>query len=350
MKKCILLLLVFTSGFWAICFGDNNTVIRDPFAAIHNTPPPVSNAVAMQPAQHPLPLHSIWIPLYFAKADDILHFIKNQSAGFLSPQGKISSDKRGNQLWIEDDAKHIEKIRTVVKHLDQPNPQFLIRAKIVNVDRNYQKTLGVLFQTKSPQQKVSRSLTMNEPDTTTSAGQFNFTIATLDSNNLLNLQLSALEQEGHASLISSPALTTLENEPAIIQSGAEVPYQHATSSGATSVTFKKAVLRLQVTPKRMPNDYILLHIALNQDKVSDLTVNGTPAIETQKISTQVVIKDNQTIVLGGILETSHTTQVEGIPVIDDIPVFGALFRHHLKQTKRRELLIFITPSMMKALY
>lgn len=348
MKKSIsiVLFLIFIKGFFQMCFADNNAVIRDPFATTQTPLQTVSKPAAMQPS---LPLQSIWIPLYFAKADDILHFINNKSAGFLSAQGKINSDKRGNQLWIEDDAKHIDTIRAVVKHLDQPSPQFLIRAKIVNVDRNYQKVLGFLFQTKSPQQKVSRSLTMNEPDTT-SAGEFNFTIATLDSNNLLNLQLSALEQEGHASLISSPALTTLENEPAIIQSGAEVPYQHATSSGATSVTFKKAVLRLQVTPKRMPDDHILLHIALNQDKVSDLTVNGTPAIETQKISTQVVIKDNQTIVLGGILETSHTTQVEGIPVIDDIPVFGALFRHHLKQTKRRELLIFITPSMMKALY
>lgn len=345
MIKCILFFIIFSIVFFQNCIADNLS-LRNPFIAAQNTIPAANQNVTTQAVS----TRAIWIPLYFAKADDILNFINNKSAGFLSPQGKIDSDKRNNQLWVKDDAKHLEKIQSIIKHLDQPNPQFLIRAKIVNVDRNYQKALGILFQTKSLHQKMTRSLTMNEPESTTSTGEFNFTIATLDSDNLLNLQLSALEQEGHASLISSPALTTLENEPAIIQSGAEVPYQHATSSGATSVTFKKAVLRLQVTPSRMPNNHILLHIALNQDKVSDLTVNGTPAIETQKISTQVVIKNNQTIVLGGILETSHSTQEEGIPVIDDVPVFGALFRHHLKQTTQRELLIFITPSMMKALY
>ena len=135
----------------------------------------------------------------------------------------------------------------------------------------------------------------------------------------------------------------------MIESGAEVPYQEATSSGATSVSFKKAVLRLQVTPQRMPNNYILLHIALNQDKVSDLTVNGVPAIQTQQITTQVVMKNNETIVLGGILETSRAKQQQGIPIVDKIPMIGELFKHHENRTKQQELLIFITPSMMKPL-
>lgn len=191
---------------------------------------------------------------------------------------------------------------------------------------------------------------MNEPESNDeNAGEFTVTIAKLAGGHLLNLQLSALEQEGHASLISSPSLTTLNNQPALIESGAEVPYEHATSSGATSVSFKKAVLRLRVTPQRMPNHHILLHIALNQDKVSALTVKGVPAIETQRITTQVVVKDQQTIVLGGILETSHAKQKKGIPVLDKLPILGGLFEQHTKLTKQQELLIFITPSMMKAL-
>ncbi|MCX7124943.1 MAG: hypothetical protein NTU49_04165 [Gammaproteobacteria bacterium] len=134
-----------------------------------------------------------------------------------------------------------------------------------------------------------------------------------------------------------------------MESGAEVPYQEVTLSGGTSVSFKKAVLCLKVTPKRMPNNHILLHIALNQDKVSALTVNGVPAIETQQITTQVVVKNHQTIVLGGILETTHANQKEGLPIADKIPILGELFTHNTTMTKQQELLIFITPSEMKAL-
>src|SRR3990167_7715795 len=201
-----------------------------------------------------------------------------------------------------------------------------------------------LFQTDNTTKNSSASLTMDEPDTTDNAGQFTLTIAKLAESRLLDLQISALEQEGHASLISSPALMTLDNQAAVIQSGAEVPYQEMTLSGGTSVSFKKAVLRLKVTPKQMTDDHILLHISLNQDKVSALTVKGVPAIQTQQITTQVVVKNHQTIVLGGILETTHAHQKVGLPVADKIPVLGKLFTHHTVLTKQQELLIFITPS------
>lgn len=321
---------------------------RDPF--FKSTLASDTTAQTTLLASNTPPLESVWITLYFAQADTVATFLSNKSSDILSPFGKINYDKRNNQIWIKDDAKHISQIRTLISHLDQSSPQFLIRAKVINLDRQYQKSLGVLFRTEDPDKKSPTALTMNEPDATNGAGEFTVTIAKLAGDHLLDLQISALEQEGHASLISSPALTTLENQPAVIESGAEVPYQEATSSGATSVSFKKAVLRLQVTPQRMPDNHILLHISLNQDKVSALTVNGVPAIQTQKISTQVIVKNQQTIVLGGIIETTHAKQQQGIPIIDDIPVLGALFRRHEKLTKQRELLIFITPSMMKALY
>lgn len=338
----IFLLFCAVSSLWA----DVSIPDRDPFLK----PTSTNNKQNLSVISNTSSLQSAWIPLYFAQAENVVSFITNKSTDILSPLGKINFDKRSNQIFVKDDANHITQIRDLIHHLDQPSPQFLIRAKVINIDRQYQKSLGVLFHAENPDKKPITELTMNEPDDVSDNGEFTITVAKLAGNHLLDLQLSALEQEGHAALISSPALTTLENQAAIIESGAEVPYQEATSSGATSVSFKKAVLKLQVTPQRMPNNHILLHIALNQDKVSALTVNGVPAIQTQQLSTQVVVKNQQTIVLGGILETSHATQQQGIPIIDDVPVIGELFRHHEKLTKQQELLIFITPSMMKALY
>ncbi|EKD77694.1 MAG: hypothetical protein ACD_42C00225G0005 [uncultured bacterium] len=322
-------------------FASDSFSERDPFIPI----------TLLTTATTPNPtLLSIWIPLYFANANQVVSFLSAPHLMILSPQGKIRADLRNNQIWLQDDATHLVQIKKLIQHLDKSGPQFLIRAKIINVDRQYQKALGVLFQTENQNTNPIAPLTLNEPNLTTGAGQFTVSIAKLAGDHLLNLQISALEQEGHASLISSPALMTLNNQPAIIESGAEVPYQESTSSGATSVSFKKAVLRLKVTPIEMPQHHILLHISLNQDKVSALTVNGVPAIQTQQITTQVVVRNKQTIVLGGILETTHATQNTSVPIVNHIPLVGELFQHHIKQTKQRELLIFITPSMLKALY
>lgn len=338
--------LTLTHELLKLTYHDERTILiptRDPFANLSAS----TNQNATQNISPPL--HSRWFPLYFAKAKNVADFIAKKSSGILSSQGKINFDIRSNQIWLKDDAKHVKQIDALIHHLDAPSAQFLIKAKIINLDRQYQKSLGLIFHTDDVAQNSPSSLSMNEPDANANDGDFTITVAKLAENHLLNLQLSALEQEGHAKLISNPELTTLENQPAIIESGAEVPYQHATSSGATSVSFKKAVLRLQVTPQHMPNNHILLHIALNQDKVSDLTINGEPAIQTQQITTQVVVKNNQTIVLGGIFETSREKQQQDIPIVDHIPILGILFQHHENITKQQELLIFITPIMMKSL-
>lgn len=294
-------------------------------------------------------LINCWIPIYFAKASDIVVFLSKKSLDILSGQGSIHCDKRSNEILIQDDAAHIAIAKKLIAHLDKPGKQFLIAAKIINIDREYQKTLGFLFQTQSASLNSSTSLTMNQPDTNDNSGQFTLSIAKLAGNQLLNMQISALEDEGHATMISNPSLVTLNNQPAVIESGAEVPYQETTLTGSVNVRFKKAVLSLKVTPIQMPNHHILLRICLNQDKVSTLTVKGVPAIETQSIATQVIVKNNQTIVLGGILEAAHSNQTEGIPILDKIPLAGELFLHHQKIERRQELLIFITPSMMKTI-
>ena len=310
---------------------------RDPFT-------PCSTINTTQSENPSLKLQSTFIPVYFAKATEIVSFFSNPKYHILSSQGMIHADKQTNQLWIQDDSKHIALVHSLLQQLDQSGPEFLIKAKIINLDRQYRQSLGVLFRTSHSVSHSMKSLTMDEPRTDSDVGEFTIGIAKLSADHLLDLQISALEQEGHATLISSPALVTLNQMPAIIQSGAEIPYQETTYSGGTSVSFKKAVLQLKVTPEIIPNHRILLHIALNQDAVSALTVNGVPAIQTQQITTQVIVNNHQTIVLGGILETTQSKQTTGIPIINNIPIIGQILRHRTHETKQEELLIFITPE------
>ena len=322
-----LCLLCFVFSSWT------TALIRDPFFPV--TPFFISK-----------PLQNIWIPVYFANAAQIAHFLTQPTAALLSAQGKINYDVRTNQLWVMDDAAHISRIRTIAAHLDTPGQQFLIKAKIVMIDRGYQKALGLMFHTENHAQTSVTPLNIAMPTNAQGNGEFDFSIAKLAGEHVLEMQISALEQAGHATIISTPSLMTLNNQAAVIESGAEVPYQETTFSGGTSVRFKKAVLRLKVTPQTLPNHAMLLHIALNQDKVSALTVKGVPAIQTQQITTQVIAHDHQTIALGGILENVRAKQIDSIPIVDQLPVIGKLFQHHTTQNKQQMLLIFITPTLI----
>lgn len=294
------------------------------------------------------PAIETWIPLYFIKANHILSMITNRKNGFLSSNGQAQADTQTNQLWIKDDKKHITHIKKLVQYLDKRSPQFLIKARIIMVDKRYEKSLGFQFNsiTNTAQHTTTQSLTMNTPENTSQTNTFIFNIAKLSDNTLINLKLSALEQEGHATLISSPTLITLNKKSASIESGAEVPYEEATSSGATSVSFKKAVLKLKVTPELLPHQEILLRLALNQDKVSALTVKGVPAIETQQMTTQVITNNNAMILLGGIIEDNHAIQTDGIPILGHTPLIGRLFQHKKHQTEQQILLVCITPMIL----
>jgi type IV pilus assembly protein PilQ len=171
-------------------------------------------------------------------------------------------------------------------------------------------------------------------------------IAKLGQGTLLDLELSALEREGRARIVSDPELITSNRQPALIESGQEIPYQEKTSSGATSVAFKKAVLSLKVTPEITPENRILLNLTVNQDKVDTLSVNGVPAISTQQVQSQVLLNDGETIVLGGIYEQINSNVTERIPFWSAIPVLGKLFTDKQTRSERKELLIFVTPKLV----
>ena len=292
-------------------------------------------------------MHNAFIPIYYANATSLAKLLSNKKWHLLSAQGQISADKRSNLLYIRDIAKNLKQIKQVIAHFDKPVAQVLIKARIVNIDDNYIKSLGVIFHGVIETAHSSDQLNMNYPALSTEKGTFTIPIIKLKDGSLLDMQLDALEKEGRAELVSSPELMTINRKPAVIEAGEDVPYQETTSSGATSVAFKKAVLRLKVVPNIMPHHYILLHLTVNQDKVSALSVNGVPAIQTQQLDTQVLVKNRQTVVLGGIYEQMNSKQQGGIPILRKLPLLGALFRHTEQTREHKELLIFVTPEIIR---
>lgn len=225
-----------------------------------------------------------------------------------------------------------------------PASQILIKAHIVNIDRNYTQELGIHFNTVNNSLKTSNGFNINLP-LDANPGDFILPIASFSQGLLLQMTLNALEKSGHAEVISDPQLVTLNKKPAIIEAGQEVPYQESTESGGTSVTFKKAVLRLEVTPEVQGKD-ILLHLIINQDQVSDLSVNGVPAINTQQLKTEVRIRNRNTVVLGGVLQENRSNQHQRVPFLSKIPILGALFRYQKQDAERKQMLIFVTPVIL----
>lgn len=288
---------------------------------------------------------AIILPIHYAKANELAKFLTRQH-GIVSKLGHTEADLRTNQLWVKDDSQHVTMIRQLVHKLDIPVAQVLIKARIVSVDEDCIRSLGVIFGTSLNQKTHSRDFNMDMPSLSGGTGVLSLPVAKLGNGRLLDLELTALEQEGHAEVISSPELMASNRQTAVIESGEEVPYQEKTGQGNTSIAFKKATLRLKVMPIVMPGNRILLHLTVNQDKISSLLVNGVPAIRTQQLTTQVLMSNKSTVVLGGIYEHVTSHQETGIPGLRKIPVFGALFRQRRQVSERRQLLIFVTPKVM----
>lgn len=283
------------------------------------------------------------VPIYYADVEEIYKFLINKKYSFLSNLGVLNVNKRLRQLWVKDDAEHIEKITAIVKKLDLPAKQVLIKARIVNIDTHSLRELGVSFSTHTID-KTRDGFIMDLPHAT--SNEIMMPLVKLKANALIDLKLSALEQTGHAQILAKPELTTINRKTAFIQSGEEVPYEEKTQSGGTSITFKKAALQLQVTPEILPNNKILLKLSVNQDKISTINVAGAPAIHTQKIKTQVLVNNQQTIALGGIFEEMRDRNQKRTPILSKIPILGFLFRHRFHAFEHKELIIFVTPSIL----
>lgn len=288
------------------------------------------------------------LAVHYAKAADLAKLIEDKNSGLLSERGSVAVDTRTNKLWIKDIPDRIKQIHAFVQGMDIPEQQILIAARIVSIDEDSITELGLKFGTvaMNTDNNATNSQNTDMPLTINDVGHFTFSLARLGSNTSLDLALSALAHDGHAEIISKPELVTANRQPAEIQSDQEIPYQESTSSGATNVAFKKAVLGLKVTPEIVPEHKIALQLTVNQDKISSLSVNGVPAINTQEIQTQILVTNGETIVLGGIFEESNLHTKEHTPILGAIPFIGRLFSNKETHQAHKELLLFITPKIM----
>ncbi|MFA5959835.1 MAG: type IV pilus secretin PilQ [Tatlockia sp.] len=301
------------------------------------------------------PLYSDLIPVNYAKANELAALLKEMPAS-LSLRGNVSADPRTNSLWIQDSKAHLAKIRALVAQLDVPIKQVLIEARIVNVTKDSIRDLGIRFGIAKPLNEhpvsehapLAERLNLDLPALPLGGNpaSIGIALAKLGNGILLDLELSALESEGRGEIISSPTLITANQQAATIESGEEIPYQEATASGATSVAFKKAVLSLKVTPQITPDASILMDLHINQDIPSVKIFNGVPSILTKEIQTSVVVKDGQTIVLGGIYKQNKYNALNRVPFLGELPVLGHLFRNRSTTIRNEELLIFITPRII----
>jgi type IV pilus assembly protein PilQ len=333
---------------------------------------------ALEQSKGLAPLLSELMQINYAKASEIAELLKNKNVSMLSDRGALSVDARTNSVWIQDTAAKLAEIKELVKKLDVPVKQVLIEARIVIVNKDFERDLGIRFgvtrpdslsgtlaganevrasgsaeSTKTVETRTGYPVPANRlnldlaaPSTATPAS-IGLALAKLGNGILLDLELSALEIEGKGEVISSPRLITANQQEAIIESGEEIPYLEASSSGAATVSFKKAVLSLKVTPQITPDNKIILDLKVNQDTPGTLTVNNVPSITTKQIETNVLVSNGQTVVLGGIYKQDKKSAINRVPFLGEMPFIGSLFRNRQQITKREELLIFITPKIIK---
>ena len=322
------------------------------------------------------PLKTEFIEVNYAKAADVATLLKTEESKLLSERGNVSVDQRTNTLLIQETAEKLAEMRKVITTLDVPVRQVLIESRIVIANQDFSRELGVKFG----YSKNSGLSTDNfgvvvggtQPGDTdfgagtafttdglenfivdlpaaTPAGAIGLAVGKIGSY-LLQLELSALQAEGRGEVVSSPRVITTDQKEAVIEQGTDIPYVSQTSSGATDITFKKAVLALRVTPHITPDDRINMSIQVNKDAVGQLILlNGSsvPSIDTRNVTTEVLVDNGETVVLGGIYEHTNRNDVRRVPFFGELPYFGTLFRNTSTSRNKDELLIFVTPKVMK---
>ena len=314
------------------------------------------------------PLVTEYIQINYAKAGEIAGLLSTDKTRLLSSRGAVSVDDRTNTLLVKDTPEVIDHIKRMLQVLDIPVKQVIIEARMVTIDDGVDEQLGVRWGVTKAEENGSISGTIKGNDTVadgevpdikdrlnvnlpvaSAAGSIAFQVAKLADGTLLDLELSALETENKAEIIASPRVTTANQKEAIIEQGTEFPSNTSSSSGATTVEWKKAVLSLKVTPHITPDNRVILDLTVTQDTLGQEVKTGTgtgTAINTQQISTQVLVDNGETLVLGGIYQQTMKKDVTKVPVLGDIPGVGYLFRSTSEKNSKRELLIFVTPKIV----
>ncbi len=320
------------------------------------------------------PLRSEFIQINYAKASEIADLLKSEENSLLSERGAVTIDSRTNTLLIQDTGERLADIRRIVARLDIPVRQVLIESRVVTANNDFSKELGVEFG-------LSRNTTSNnnnvwfggqltgdtnfgagtafvDPDSgneqlmvslpiANPAGSFALAIGKIGST-LLQLELQALQAEGRGEVISAPRVITSDQHEALIEQGVEIPYQEASSSGATTVSFKKAVLSLKVTPHITPDDRVIMDLVVNKDNPDfSRSILGVPPVDTREINTRVLVDNGETVVLGGVFEQTKTQNINKVPGLGSLPIVGWMFRSETEENDKNELLIFVTPKILK---
>ena len=348
------------------------------------------------------PVRTESFPLSYARAEDLKKLLSDKEQKILSKRGSATVDERTNTLFIQDTGGRLEEARRLILQLDVPVRQVLIEARIVIADDKWGRQLGARFGTQTafntgsynfgisgtpydstaplqsnPISRGSASLVspfVIPPGNTSigfastlpagaqpeqmnvnlpvvgAAGSLALSILNLGSGNLVNMELSALEADNRGKVVSSPRVITSDKRKAVITQGTEIPYLTASASGATTVQFRPAVLELAVTPRITPDDRIIMDLEVKKDTVGALinsAAGPVPTIETKRVNTQVLVDNGDTVVLGGIFEQTTRTTVDKVPVLGDLPLVGNLFKKTQKQDDKTELLIFVTPKIVK---
>lgn len=297
--------------------------------------------------------------LSFAKAADMATLLKSPAAGLLSKRGSAVSDQRTNTLFVQDTPTRLEEVRNLIKQLDIPVRQVMIEARFVEAGESFNRTLGGRLSYTGPETSVAgggypiagniRGATngiVNLPGASSGTGGLTLSIFNAIATKTLTLELNASELDGNTKNIASPRVVTGDKTAATIESGVEVPYLQASSSGATSVSFKKAVLGLTVTPQITPDDHVGMKLSVSQDSVGNI-YSGVPSINTKKVSTEVLVDNGGTVVIGGVYTQDGSDSKQQIPLLGDIPVLGWLFKTDTVTKAKKELLVFITPKILK---
>ncbi len=333
------------------------------------------------------PLFSDLIQINYAKASDIQTLLRGkgtssstsagasssgQGASLMSARGTVTFDARTNTLLVQDTVAKLDEIRKLIAVLDIPVRQVLIESRIVIANSGFDRSLGSRFGVSRDTLGAASTgsgtafsgtlggtdqLINNETLTTpgrlnvnlpvpAAAGSFALSMVKLPFGTNVDLELSAMQIEGKGEVVSSPRVITANQKEALIEQGVEIPYQESSSAGATTISFKKAVLSLKVTPQITPDDRVIMDLQVNKDSVG-ATYFNVPSINTRKINTQVLVENGETIVLGGVYEQETRKDTTKVPFLGDLPLIGVLFRNKSESDGKEELLVFITPKIIK---
>lgn len=349
-----------------------------------------ADLLAQQALQVLEPTRTQEFRLNFAKAAEVSRSLRGSPSGgvgtgvsagatrILSPRGSVLSDVRTNQVFVTDIPLKLAQVQALIRQLDIPVRQVLIEARIVEASDTFGRSIGVRLGGRpitlnsgrntqfgasyiTPDISLGTAPTLGEnygatsgdfvnlpaaPQNGTASATFAVSLFNSSLTRLLNLEISALEADGKGKILSSPRIVTTDQVKAMIEQGTELPYQTGgTATTAPSIEWRKASLRLEVTPQITPEGNIILTLDVNKDSVGRVTVNGF-AIDTKRIQTQVLVENGGTVAIGGIFEQTERNDDTKVPLLGDLPVVGALFRSRIRSTRKSEMLVFITPQLL----